>query len=124
MILGGQHSADLELRSSGPPTPSRIDPPDAIHPEVGVQTELVGEAEQLMLAARDHLAYADSGQVGGGQRGDPELRAAKDAAGQRLVQPLAGPPDRIPFRHEQYCPARARPCLMIRPSSSLARRRS
>ena len=41
----------------------------------------------------------DPGQVGGGQRGHPELRAGQLPAGQHLVQSLAGPPDRVSFGH-------------------------
>ena len=44
VLRGGQHRPDLELRAAGPPPAGRVDPPGAVHPEVGVQGEVVGEA--------------------------------------------------------------------------------
>jgi hypothetical protein len=51
VITGREHSADLELRASAPLPTARVDLPHPVHLEVGVQGELIAEAEELMLTA-------------------------------------------------------------------------
>jgi hypothetical protein len=64
VIIGPQYRSDFKDRSTTPAPSARIDLPDAIHPEVGVQGELVTEPEQLVLAARDHLVDGNAGEIG------------------------------------------------------------
>jgi hypothetical protein len=69
-----------------------------------MQGELIAESEQLMLAARDHLAYANAGQIGCGESWDPELGSGQHAASKHLTQPLACPPYGVPFWHGLIVP--------------------
>jgi hypothetical protein len=67
MITSCEHGTDLERGPATPAPAPSVDPPDPVHPEVGVQSELIAEPEHLMFTAGDHLTYADAGQVGRGQ---------------------------------------------------------
>jgi hypothetical protein len=69
-----------------------------------VQREVVAEAEELVLAARDHFAHGNAGQVGRRQRGHPELGSGQHPASKHLVQPLACPPDGISLGHDLIVP--------------------
>ena len=104
MITGREHGADLERWSAAPVASPRVDLPHSVHPEVGMQCELVAESEQLVLTARDHLAYADTCQIGGCQRGHAELGPGQHAAGEDFIEPLAGPPDGISLGHGLIVP--------------------
>ena len=63
MITGCEHSPDFKARSATPAPPAWIDPPGAVHLEMGVQCEVVAEPEQLVLATGDHFADANAGQI-------------------------------------------------------------
>jgi hypothetical protein len=63
MIIGREYGTDFKRGSTTPASPARVNPPHAVHPEMRVQRELIAEPEQLVLAARDHLAYANAGQI-------------------------------------------------------------
>jgi hypothetical protein len=105
MIIGREHGTDLERRFAAPAPSSTVDLPNPVHLEVRVQGELVAESEQLVLAARDHLAYADACQIGRCQGGYAELRPSEHATGKDLIQPPAGPPDGITLGHGLIVPA-------------------
>jgi hypothetical protein len=51
MITGGEYRPDLERRPTAPEPPARVDLPSTVHPEMGVQGEVITEPEQLMLTA-------------------------------------------------------------------------
>jgi hypothetical protein len=63
MITGREHSPDFKARSATPTPAAWIDPPGAVHLEMGVQCEVVAEPEQLVLATGDHFADANAGQI-------------------------------------------------------------
>jgi hypothetical protein len=63
MITGRQHSPDFKARSATPAPAARIDLPDAVHLEMGVQCEIVAEPEELVFAAGDHFAYPNASQI-------------------------------------------------------------
>jgi hypothetical protein len=106
MITRCQNGANLKCRSSSPAPSPRIDPPHPIHLEMGVEGELVAEPEQLVLAARNYLAYANAGQIGRSQSWHTKFRSRQHLAGKHLVQPLACPPDGISLRHGLIVPPR------------------
>ena len=99
MIIGREYGTDFKRGSATPAPPARVDLPDAVHPEMGMQRELIAEPEQLVLAARDHLAYANAGHIGCRQGGHPKFGSGEYAASKHLVQPLACPPDGVSLRH-------------------------
>jgi hypothetical protein len=109
MITGREYRADFKRGSATPPPAARVDLPGAVHSEMRVQRELIAEPKQLVLAARDHLAYANAGQIGCRQGGHPEFGSGQHAAGKHLVQPLACPPDRISLRHGLIVPCGSKP---------------
>src|SRR5687767_3826953 len=85
MITRRQHGTDFEHGSTAPAPPTSVDPPSAVHPEMGVQGEVVAEAEELVLAARNHLAYPNPGQISRRQGGHPKLRSGQGPASKYLV---------------------------------------
>src|SRR5687767_13785248 len=85
----------------------RVDPPGAVHSEVGVQREAVAEAEELVLSPRDHLADPDTGQISGCQGGHPKLGSGQRPASKHLVQPLACSPDGVSLGHGLIVPCRS-----------------
>jgi hypothetical protein len=104
MIIGAEYRSDFKGWSATPAPPARVDPPDAIHPEVSVQGERIAEPEQLMLAPRDHLAYGNAGQIGRSQGRYPKFGSSQLAASKHLIQPLACPPDGVSLRHGLIVP--------------------
>jgi hypothetical protein len=104
MITRGQDGANLKCRSSTPAPSPRIDLPHPIHLEMCVEGELVAEPEQLVLTARNYLAYANAGQIGRRQSWHTKFRSRQHAAGKHLVQPLACPPDGISLGHGLIVP--------------------
>jgi hypothetical protein len=104
MITSCQNGADLKCRSSTPALSPRIDLPDPIHLEMRVEGELVAEPEQLVLAARNYLAYANAGQIGRSESWHTKFRSGQHPAGKHLVQPLARPPDGISLGHGLIVP--------------------
>jgi len=64
MIISCEHGANLKIGTSAPPPTARANLPHPVHLEMGMQGDLIAEAEDLMLAARDHLPYPDARQVG------------------------------------------------------------
>jgi len=77
-----------------------------------------------VLAARDHLAHANAGQIGSRQGGHPEFGSGQHAAGKHLVQPLACPPNRISLRHGLIVPWCSKPRASESADSRGSRRRS
>jgi hypothetical protein len=71
---------------------------------MGVQGVVVAEAEELVLAARNHLAYANAGQISRRQWGHPKLGSGQRPASKYLVQPLACPPHGISLGHDPILP--------------------
>ena len=104
MIIGREHGTDFERGPATPAPPMRVDLPDTVHPEVGVQREVVAEAEELVLAARDHFAHGNAGQIGRRQGGHPEFGSGQHPASKHLVQPLACPPDGVSLGHDLIVP--------------------
>jgi hypothetical protein len=107
MIIGREYGTNFEGGSPTPAPPVGIDPPSTVHPEVSVQGEVVAEAEELVLAARNHLAYPNAGQIGRSQRWHPKLGSGQHTASKHLIQPLACSPDRVSLRHGLIVPSRA-----------------
>ena len=118
-VADGDAVRDLEddpYLESGPPRPRLAGPievPGAVHPEVRVQSQrhLAIDPGQQVLAARDHLEDLVAGQVGGRQRGHPEVGAQQHASGERFVQVLV--------RRARRCRPRA-----LEPSARASRGRS
>jgi hypothetical protein len=108
MIIGPEYCSDFRGRSAIPAPPSRVNLPDAIHPEVSVQGERIAQPEQLMLASRGHVAYGNAGEIGPGQGGHPKFGPSQLAASEHLVQPLACPPDGVSLRHGLIVPCHLR----------------
>jgi hypothetical protein len=50
-----------------------------------MQRELVAESEHLVLAARDHLAYANPRQISSRQGGHPEFGSGQHPASKHLI---------------------------------------
>ena len=106
MIIGGEYGPDFERGSTAPAPPTGIDLPRTVHSEVGVQREVVAEAEELVLAARGNLPYDNAGQIGNRQGRHAEFGSGQHPASKHLVQPLACPPDGVSLRHGLIVPAR------------------
>ena len=104
MITSCQNGANLKCRSSTPAPSPRIDLPHPIHLEMSVEGELVAEPEQLVLAARNYLAYANAGEIGRSQSWHTKFRSRQHPAGKHLIQPLACPPDGISLGHGLIVP--------------------
>jgi hypothetical protein len=51
MIIGREYGTDFKRGSATPAPPAGVDLPDAVHPEMRMQRELIAEPEQLVLAA-------------------------------------------------------------------------
>jgi hypothetical protein len=124
MITGREYRADFKRGSATPPPAARVDLPGAVHSEVRVQRELIVEPKELVLAARDHLAHTNAGQIGSRQGGYPEFGSGQHAAGEHLVQPLACPPNRISLRHGLIVPWCSKPRASESADSRGSRRRS
>lgn len=107
MIIGSEYRSDFKGRSATPAPSAWIDLPDAIHPEVSVQSERIAQPEQLMLASRGHLAYGNAREIGRCQGGHPKFRPRQLAASEHFVQPLACPPDGVSLRHGLIVPCRS-----------------
>jgi hypothetical protein len=122
MIIGREYGPDFKRGSTTPAPPARVDLPSAVHPEMRVQRELIAEPEQLVLAARYHLAYANAGQISCRQRGHPEFGSGQHPASKHFVQPPACPPNRISLRHGLIVPRH--PSCERRKSRAAARRRN
>jgi hypothetical protein len=105
MIISGEYGTDFEGWSTTPASPARVDLPDAVHPEVGMQSESVAQPEELMLAARDHLPYGNAGQIGRRQGRHAEFGSGQHPTGKRLVQPPTCPPNGVSLRHGLIVPA-------------------
>jgi hypothetical protein len=108
MIIGSEYRSDFKGRSATPAPSAWIDLPDAIHPEVSVQSERIAQPEQLMLASRGHLAYGNAREIGRCQGGHPKFRPRQLAASEHFVQPLACPPDGVSLRHGLIVPCHLR----------------
>ena len=78
-----------------------VEVPGAVHPEVRVQAErdVAAEPHEQVLAPRDHLEDLAPGQVGRGERRDPEVAAHQHPPGERLVEVLPRQPDRVALGH-------------------------
>ena len=96
--VGGEDRADREGRAAVPARAGPVDVPTAVHAEVRAQGAVVGQADEQVLAAGDHLAHVDTGEVDGGQLRHPQFAAAQRRAGQRGVHPLARPARRCLLR--------------------------
>lgn len=107
MIIRRQHGTNFECRPATPMTASRKDVPGTVHLEMSVQGELVAKPEQLVLAAGDHLADANPGQIGCRQGRNTEFRSRQDPASKHLVQAPACPPDCISLGHGLSVPYRS-----------------
>jgi hypothetical protein len=108
MIISGEYGTDFKGWSTTPASPARVDLPDAVHPEVGMQCESVAQPEQLMLAARSHLPYGNACQIGRRQGRYAEFRSGQHPTGKRLVQPLTRPPNGVSLRHGLIVPCQVR----------------
>ena len=119
MITGGEYRPDFERRPTAPALPRRVDLPSTVHPEMGVQGEVVAEAKELVLAARDHFAHGNTGQTGRCEGGHAEFGSGQHAASKHLVQPLAYPPDGVSLRHGLIVPCQVRARIMTTPSIAI-----
>ena len=119
MITGGEYRPDFERRPTSPALPMRVDLPSTVHPEMGVQGEVVAEAKELVLAARDHFAHGNTGQTGRCEGGHAEFGSGQHAASKHLVKPLAYPPDGVSLRHDLIVPCQVRARIMTTPSIAI-----
>ncbi len=110
-VVGAQHHTRLV---GGPPPAGAgvVEVPGPLHLQVGVQRDRVADPGEQVLAARARAGHRPTGQIGGGQRRDPEVGRLEHPAGECLVEVSCGAPDGVALRHGSAAPSawrRSRP---------------
>lgn len=101
-LLGAEHRAYGEGRTAPPRLARSVNAPAAIHSEMAAQRVAIGEPEQHVLAAGNHLGDRVAGQVQGGQFRNAEFPPNKLFPGQCPVHPPGREPHGVTFGHVRH----------------------